>query len=159
MAQLGRPSSFTQEAADIICVRLADGESLRTICLDGDMPDRMTVAKWLSDPERVDFLSQYARAREAQADFHAESIIEISDESETTVKRDDVGLVSVVFDATAVARNRLRVDARKWYASKLSDKKYGSKLESTLQGPGGGPIQNEHSIVLSAFLCQTILTA
>ena len=41
---------------------------------------------------------------------------------------DGDGHTEVVFDATAVARNKLRVDARKWLASKMAPKKYGDKL-------------------------------
>jgi hypothetical protein len=47
----------------------------------------------------------------------------------------------VVFDSTAVARNRLRVDARKWVAAKLLPKKYGDKVQQEVSGPDGGPIE------------------
>jgi len=36
---------------------------------------------------------------------------------------------------------RLRVDSRKWLASKLAPKKYGEKVSAELSGPDGGPIQ------------------
>ena len=83
-----------------------------------------------------EFSEQYARAREAQADKLAEETLAIADEDCTMVRadkhgsRDDdgEGNTEVVFDATAVARNRLRVDARKWLASKMAPKKYGDKL-------------------------------
>jgi hypothetical protein len=134
----GRPSKFTQATADAICTRIAEGESLRTICKDEEMPASSSVYKWLS--ENTAFSEQYAHAREKQADFYAEQIVEIADEEVTMVRRskhqhgakeeDDTeeNEVEVVFDPTAVARNRLRVDARKWYASKLAPKKYGEKL-------------------------------
>ena len=123
-----KPSSFTQKVADQICARIADGESLRTICEDEGMPSRTSVFRWLADEERAAFRDQYARAREEQADFYAESIVEISDEAdvEANYKGDAVVLE---LSSAAVARNRLRVDARKWYASKLAPKKYGEKLE------------------------------
>ena len=35
----------------------------------------------------------------------------------------------------AVARARLRIDARKWLASKLAPKKYSDKIDATLSGP------------------------
>jgi len=47
----------------------------------------------------------------------------------------------------AVARSRLRIDARKWLASKLAPKKYGDKIDATLSGPDGGPIKTENTIV------------
>lgn len=132
----GRPSEFAQETADAICERIAAGESVRGICADEDMPCATTVFKWLGDfPE---FAKQYARAREEQAETFAAQIVAIADEECTTVRADkhhgtkpdtEGGYVEVVFDATAVARNRLRVDARKWVAAKLKPKVYGDKLQ------------------------------
>lgn len=132
---MGRPSSFTEELAAAICDRIANGESLRTICGGDCMPDKTTVLRWLADEERETFRTQYAHARELQADFYAESIVDIADEEVTMIKKskhqsgdESDEEIEVVFDPTAVARNRLRVDARKWYASKLSPKKYGDKM-------------------------------
>jgi hypothetical protein len=103
---------YTVKIADHICKRLSEGESLRAMCKDDDMPCQSTVFKWLAAEPA--FAEQYARAREAQADCMADEIQEIADE--------------VANDATAVARNRLRVDARKWLASKMVPKKYGDTL-------------------------------
>lgn len=128
--KVGRPSSFAQDKADVICDRLAKGESLRTICNYDDMPCRSAVNKWLADyPE---FASQYAHARELQADYYAEDIIAIADESANDSYIDNNGNVRV--DHEVVARSRLRVDARKWYASKLAPKKYGEKVELAHSG-------------------------
>ena len=44
----GRPSSFTAKLGEVICARLADGRSLRSICADGDMPSATTVFRWLA---------------------------------------------------------------------------------------------------------------
>lgn len=86
----------------------------------------------------------YARARQERADLLADEIVEIADEECTTVKAskhgsadDGEGETEVVFDAVAVARNKLRVDARKWVASKLKPRVYGDKLE--LSGEIGTP--------------------
>ena len=78
------------------------------------------------------------RARERQADFMASQTVDIADD---TTK--DSGFAGSV----AVARSRLRIDARKWLASKLAPKKYGDKIDATLSGPDGGPIQTENTIV------------
>ncbi len=126
----GRPSSYRDDIALIICTRLSQGESLRSICNDEALPTKTSVFRWLDDEKRKDFRDQYARAREQQADFYAEQIVEISDEECVFVDHgdgDDRKKVEVAFDSALVARNRLRVDARKWYASKLAPKKYGEK--------------------------------
>ncbi len=103
---------------------------------------------WL-DGRHAEFTEQYVRAREAQADKMAEEILSIADEDCTMVRadkhgsrdEDGQGNTEVVFDATAVARNRLRVDARKWLASKMAPKKYGDKIQAEHTGADGGAIQ------------------
>lgn len=117
-ARVGRPSKYTQELADKICRLIAEGMSLRAICEDSTMPHRDTVASWLC--EKPDFSDQYARAREDQADFYTDQIIEIADTVEP--------------DAASVAKAKLQIDARKWKASKLAPKKYGDKVEQVLSG-------------------------
>ncbi len=134
---MGRPSDYNEAIAELICERLADGESLRTICESEDFPSKATVFNWLARfPEFVD---QYAHAREQQAELYANEIIDIADEEPKHFVPDPDGGESERIDSAGVARNRLRVDARKWVASKLLPKKYGDKLE--LGGPNGGPIQ------------------
>lgn len=133
----GRPTDYCLETVAAICARLTEGESLRSICLDGEMPVLSTVFLWLA--KHPEFSEQYTRAREEQAETLADEIVSISDEQCTMVradkhlgaKADDEGMVEVVFDSTAVARNRLRVDARKWVAAKLLPRKFGDKVEVT----------------------------
>lgn len=85
-------------------------------------------------------MEMYARAKELRADVLADEIVSISDES-TVETRYEGENVRLVLDATAVARNRLRVDARKWVASKLRPRIYGDKTTQEIVGDRGGPIQ------------------
>jgi hypothetical protein len=73
----------------------------------------------------IEFRHQYARAREAQADFLAEEILQIADDGENDTYATENG---PAVNHDVVQRSRLRVDARKWLASKLAPKKYGDKL-------------------------------
>ena len=102
---------YNPAVGDAICERIAGGESLRKICADSTMPSVSTVLKWLSTTP--DFAVQYAHAREEQAETLADEIVSISDELDVVTKLDGED-VALALDATAVARNRLRVDARKW---------------------------------------------
>ena len=116
---------FNQTAADEICARLARGDSLRKICgsdRDDFIPGQTVVFEWLKD--HADFAKQYARARELQADHYVEEIIEIADAPNVTNN-----LETGEPELRDAQRDRLRVDARKWVASKLAPKKYGDKLE------------------------------
>lgn len=107
---------FSQEVFDEICVRIAEGESLRKICKDEKMPSLVTVWKWLNNSEEL--TKQYARAREEQAETFVDEIQEISD---AKIPLGPDGKI----DNGAVNQARLRVDSRKWIASKLKPKKFG----------------------------------
>ena len=122
---LGRPSKYTEEIAQEICLRLGLGESLRKICLSEHIPSLATVMTWLS--KRPDFLEQYTRAREIQAETQFDELIEIADQPpELNHVVDKNGeLVEVKFDSAYVQWMKLRIDTRKWTAARMAPKKYG----------------------------------
>lgn len=146
------PYRYDRESAiAAVLEELASGRSLIAVCQGEGRPSFTTFMRWLAEEgEAGDSLrDQYARARDAQAEVMAEDILAIADEECTMVKadkhgsRDDdgAGNTEVVFDATAVQRNRLRVDARKWLLSKMAPKKYGDKVTQEHTGANGGAIQ------------------
>lgn len=102
----GRPSIYSDLVAEMILDRLASGDSLVQICKGDDMPSLRTVMRWAAD--NPNFGTEYALAREAQA--------EIMDD--------------MILTAAAEARGdpqaaRVRVEAYKWRAGKLSPKRFG----------------------------------
>lgn len=137
---------FNQETADKILKGLSQGMSLRAVCREPGMPCPATVLNWCEDSPS--FGEQYAKARERAYQMLADEIVEISDERETTVKhpQDEEAEIEVVFDSTAVARNRLRVDTRKWMLSKMLPKIYGDKLTTEVTGS----LKHDHIVGLSA---------
>lgn len=150
---MGRPSDFAQETADAICERLIEGESLRAICLDDDMPSASTVCRWLA--QQSAFREQYAYAREAQADTLTDETLDIADDgsNDWMEKKNAAGdVIGVEYNGDAVQRSKLRIDTRKWYASKLAPKKYGDKVALT----GGG--ENDEPIRLAAKVDVSDLT-
>ena len=132
-AKAGRKTTYSDDVANAICERIADGESLVSICSDANMPCRAIVYDWLRDKPL--FSDRYARAREDQADFYAEQIIQIADDGKNDSYVDDSG--KTMTDQDVVARSRLRIDARKWAASKLAPKKYGDKVDVGVSGEVG----------------------
>src|SRR6266540_2476920 len=136
MKQHGRPSLYSERIVNDICEKLSEGKSLLTICANEGMPSTTTVYKWLS--EKPDFLHKYARAREAQADYLAEEILEIADDSTKDVSVDSNGKVTINYEN--INRARLRIDSRKWYASKLAPRKYGDRQSVEMSGTNGSQI-------------------
>jgi len=127
---MARPSDYTQEIADTICERLADGESLRAICSEDEMPNKATVFRWLS--KHTEFSDQYARARDEQAETLFDEILDIADDGRNDwIERqdDEGGNMGWRENGEALRRSQLRIDARKWMAGKLKPKKYSDKLQ------------------------------
>jgi hypothetical protein len=144
---VGRPSDYSPELVAVICARMAEGVSLRSICLDEAMPDKSTVFRWLA--AHNEFRDQYARAREARADAMAEEILEISDDdSGDAITDPDSGATRL--NTEFVARSRLKVDTRKWLMARMAPKVYGDKVTQELQGPDGGPVSTITKIELVA---------
>jgi hypothetical protein len=84
--------------------------------------------------EDTELANRYARAKQEQADFLVEEMLAISDDDSQDaifVEVDDKSGKSakMICNNEFIQRSRLRVDTRKWIASKLKPKKYGDKLE------------------------------
>ena len=94
---------------------LADGKSMRTVAKEKSMPAMSTMFRWLRESD--EFKEQYEIAKQESSDSMVEEINEIADNTEGDTQRD-----------------RLRIDARKWTASKLKPKKYGDKIDHTTNG-------------------------
>jgi hypothetical protein len=106
----GRPPVYDEEQATEILRRMAEGESLRSICASNpDFPAESTVRGWAVDDEPPGFGARYARARILMAEYWADEIVDISDGE----KSDGPA------DRAQIDRDRLRADARKWVVSKL----------------------------------------
>jgi len=125
--KMGRPSSYTKEKGNRICALIEQGSSLRAIARMEGMPSQETLRKWLC--ERDDFLEQYTRAREHQADSIFEEILEIADDGSNDYMQNDDD--KIVLNSEHVQRSRLRVDSRKWMLARMSPRKYGDKVDVT----------------------------
>ena len=105
----GRPSKYTEDLTEEICLLLMLGMSLRNICLKKEMPCIATVMKWLRlNPE---FAAQYAHAREAQAELMGDRMVELA---LNPPKNADPNML------------RVQMDAIKWAAGKMRPAKYGA---------------------------------
>lgn len=129
----GRPTDYTPDLASDICRRLAAGESMRSVCRDDDKPCMSSVFNWLRDiPE---FMAQYDRAKVESADALVEDMLDIADNQVAQPLIVDGkplevdGKIVMIADSVGVQHARLRVDTRKWAASKLKPKKYGDRQE------------------------------
>lgn len=137
----GRPSVMTREIEDKICEQIAMGKSLVKILQAKGMPCYMTVCRHLKDTEGKEsgFCERYARAREDQAEYLADEVVDVADTANA-------------INANAV---RLRVDARKWKAAKLKPKVYGDNHNVRHTGPDGGPVKIQAEKILQSIAKMT----
>lgn len=123
----GRPTIFTPELATLICQKVATTPfGLKKLCRENpELPNPDTINQWrfLNDA----FSVQYAKAKQQQADLLAEDILEIADDDSGDIKYDKDGNETI--NSEFVNRSRVRIDARKWLASKLLPKVYGDKVQ------------------------------
>lgn len=107
-------TKYSEKTAEKILEEIAIGKSLISVCKKLKI-GYSTVTQWLR--ENSQFSANYARAREDQADYLAEIIIDISDNEKLTPEA-----------------RRIRIDSRKWYAGKIRPKKYGDKQGLEISG-------------------------
>lgn len=150
----GRPSKYCPEIVDTLCTRLALGEGLAAICRDADMPSQTIVYQWLE--RHPEFLERYTRAREEQAETHADQIVSIADETPALleVKDKEGNVVDIKLDSAYIAWQKQRIDARKWNAAKQRPKKYGDRV--THGGDDESPVVVEHNLNVFGDLLKAI---
>ncbi len=100
----------TDSVRQQICNLLAQGQSLKDICIAQSMPSVATVYNWLMPGHPAfnpEFLDQYRVARMWQTEAYMEKIIEISKDQSMPAEE-----------------KKLQIDALKIAASKLEGRKY-----------------------------------
>lgn len=125
----GRPSDYTPELGDLVCSGIAEGQSLAKICTNELLPTTRTVYTWLRT--YPDFLRNYEHAKEDQADKMVEEMLEIADDGTNDYMLSEAegdGSTAYKLNGENIQRSRLRVDTRKWAASKFKTKKYGDRV-------------------------------
>lgn len=124
---IGRPSIYTPELARNVChIISTHTQSLKELRAMYGIPSATAIHEWLV--EREEFALMYARARMSQAQLFAEEVIQISDDISNDTVIDEDG--NKRCNNEWIARSRLRVDSRKWLASKLLPRVYGDKVQS-----------------------------
>lgn len=107
----GRPSDYCEEIVEKIRDGLISGLSLVKICDPDDMPNRITVVRWMD--KYPEFATMCARARTEQADLMDDRIMEVVNK----VENGDI-------DPHAA---KVAISGLQWRASKLAPKKYGDR--------------------------------
>jgi len=110
----GRPSLYTHALGVEIARRMAEGETVIEIARTANYPSHGTIFAWGTDQSHP-FSEMYARARQLYAHKVAAEIVELADAGEARMAN--------------VELLRVRIDARKWAASKLMPKDYGDRVQ------------------------------
>lgn len=124
------PVPYSKPLFQMVCHRIANGESLNRICRDEGYPNKSSVLQWVDD-DKDGAHSQYAQARLKQAQHWADEIADIADDGSQDIIDVDG---KVTKNREFSERSKLRVDTRKWLLSKVLPKVYGEKLDLKHEG-------------------------
>ena len=128
MAKKGRPRfEYTEKLGREICRAISSSsKGLEVLCKENShWPCADTIYNWLS--ERADFSEIYVRAKRQQVDVLISEILQIADDSSRDTITDEHGKER--YNGEWVGRSRLRIDTRKWLASKLVPRLYGDRVQ------------------------------
>ena len=115
---------FSPAVGNLVCERIADGETLNQIASEPGMPSRSTIDRWCTD--RPEFKRQYDIAVQLRADGLLEETIEIIDDKKeivtetTTEDEDGTKRVSKAFTSPRAAGSPLRAMCRESGATRAT---------------------------------------
>ena len=141
-----KPAPVTVQLVNKVCDEIAQGVTLTEICKREGMPNIQAVNRFVN---RSGILrDRLARARATAAEVMADELAEIADDGSNDyvdrLQRD--GSMFPTFRDEHVRRSQLRIQTRQWLLSKMLPDRYGDRVATQVTGPGGGPVQVEHSI-------------
>lgn len=135
----GRPPIFTPQILDEVLEWISKGKSEYGFFLQEGRPGWSTWTKYKR--EHPEFIAKYLWAKADGYQVWEYEIDKISHDESRDMQPDGKG--GFKSDNTAVNRDRLKVDTRKWLMSKLLSKVYGDRVSQEVTGADGGPIQYE----------------
>lgn len=141
-----RPTLRTEAIIEEICEGLSAGLTLQQVCRRVHMPHRSTVYEWKRLDKELD--ERISRARAEGCDALAEQSLGIADNAERDVLKDADG--KHFGNHTAIARDKLRIDARLKIAALWDPKNYGPKPQGDMQVT----LNLEHLVLASIHAAQ-----
>lgn len=151
---MGRPTKRTPEIEREILERISEGESLREICRDDNMPMRSSVSLWVREDR--DFSDKVARAREDGSWHLIEEAREIADTPKEAVKvqtkETDDGTETTTTITDATDRDKLRIDQRWREAEAHAPKVYGKRQTLTHEGSIGVNLTDDSDALMAEIV-------
>ncbi len=152
-----RPQQYTKVVGDEVLERIGEGETIREISMDLEMPSQTTIWHWTQGTKGApsSWRNDYARARQKQADSFVAATIAIADCVDETAHLAAVAaLNNLPEDATNTEKRRaffyakkrsleaakLQIDTRRWVASRMAPNRWGDKVTIEHVGDENRPI-------------------
>lgn len=108
----GRPSKYSEELADRVCMEIAIGKSVHALCEGKGMPSPATIFAWLT--KHPTFLDKYVRARKERTNARFERLDQVIQD-----------LRNGIIDHKVA---RVEIDVIKWQLGKENANKYGDRM-------------------------------
>jgi hypothetical protein len=116
---------FNIDTALLICQKVREGQTLKSIACEPDLPDLAIIHYWQrSNPQ---FSEEIKLARQERAEYYHDRVVQLADE---VVDKDEVPVA------------RFKADTYKWAAEKGNPERYGQKTQVS------GSIENKVSMIV-----------
>ena len=137
----GAVSPYCDELAQLICARIAGGESVLSIGADPAMPCAQTIYNWVR--QKDEFREMYLTARDLAADLLFDLAFDVAIEAtEETVRADRLRIQTLRWRVAAMAPKKYGVRRMLGPAVEPDEKggpqPFGIELVNFVQEPGGG---------------------
>ena len=126
----GRPKMYDKELAERVCMEIStSSDSVDRICYaNPEFPSPRTIFRWRV--EFPEFNRLYMISRQHQVEVLIDEILEIADNKTydtKEVERKD-GSTYEVCNLEWIVRSKIRIDTRRWLATKLCPNLYGDRV-------------------------------
>jgi hypothetical protein len=127
--------AYSERLSLEICERIGAGEFRINICSDAHLPTMRRCNQWLR--ENLDFAALYKQSIEERLNIFEDQLVTIPDDAthdyKIVVKN---GKERRVFDPEAIARSKLRVEARRWHLKAYRPQKWGEVSTLNVKNEG-----------------------
>lgn len=126
------PDDVKLPAIERILEDIADtGEPANKICLRNGIKFS-TFLRWVS--EDTDLADRYARALDSRSELHFAELLAIADTQEIGTIETAKEWGTEVKTADMVDHRRLKIETRKWVLARMAPKKYGDRVDHSVDG-------------------------
>jgi len=130
---VGRPTVSKKKLEKFLLMYSTTNKSWVTVC---DEVGLSVGAVWNHLHRNEEFMKRYKASREIKSHVFIEELLDIADDSENDYieRKLKSGEIAILLDSENIQRSKLRIETRRWMASKFIPRTYGDRVHQEHSG-------------------------